>query len=156
MLSEVRENENWEEWILYILRGIEITAKNNAVLIKGIKVLLEETIDRVKKELPSLYSKELVETLFEQPYCRVASLVNKGLFERRTAMKNLRELVLHKSQGDLCAKVFIKRKSLPRISLCVETVHEDNREVAPKLAPLGENLPCNDIQKSKAVLDFQE
>ncbi len=92
LLAEVRDNDNWEEWILYILRGIEITATNNAVLIKGIKVLLEETIDRVKTELPSLYSKELVEILFEQPYCRVVSLVNKGLFERRTAMKNLRKL----------------------------------------------------------------
>lgn len=54
--------------------------------------LLENTIEKIKTELPSLYSKDLVETIFEQPYCRVASIVDKGLFERRTAMKYLREL----------------------------------------------------------------
>lgn len=57
-------------------------------ILKGI----EETIVKVKNELPSVYSKDLVETIFEQPYCRVASIVDKGLYERRTAMKYLREL----------------------------------------------------------------
>jgi Fic family protein len=61
-------------------------------LLKKIKDLLEGTIQIVKSGLPSVYSKDLIEIIFEQPYCRVASIVSKGLYERRTAMKYLREL----------------------------------------------------------------
>ncbi|MDN5200943.1 Fic/DOC family N-terminal domain-containing protein [Fulvivirgaceae bacterium BMA10] len=61
-------------------------------LIKKIKESLEEAIERIKTELPSVYSKDLVETIFEQPYCKVSSIVSKGLYERRTAMKYLRQL----------------------------------------------------------------
>jgi Fic family protein len=92
LLSEIRDMNNWEEWILYILKGVEETAKQTTALIKKIKDLLEETIEKVKTDLPSIYSKELIETIFEQPYCKVSSLVNKDLYERRTAMKYLREL----------------------------------------------------------------
>jgi Fic family protein len=92
LLSEIRDNDNWEEWIYYILHGIEETAHRTTILIKNIKELLEGTIEKVKTELPSVYSRDLVETIFEQPYCRVASIVDKGLYERRTAMKYLRAL----------------------------------------------------------------
>ena len=92
LLSEIRDKENWEEWVLYILNGIEQTAKQTTVLIKSIKALLDETIEKVKTELPSIYSKDLVETIFEQAYCKVSTLVTKDMYERRTAMKYLREL----------------------------------------------------------------
>ncbi len=92
LLKEIRDTDNWENWIYYILHGIEETASHTTILISNIKELLENTIERIKTELPSIYSKDLVETIFEQPYCKVASIVNKGLFERRTAMKYLREL----------------------------------------------------------------
>lgn len=92
LLSEIRNKNNWEEWILYILNGVEETAKQTTALIKKIKELLEKTTEKVKTDLPSIYSRELIETIFEQPYCKVSSLVNKDLYERRTAMKYLREL----------------------------------------------------------------
>ena len=85
-------HHHWEDWIYFILHGIEETAIQTTSLIKKIKELLEVTIEKIKTELPSVYSKDLVETIFEQPYCRVASIVYKGLYERRTAMKYLREL----------------------------------------------------------------
>lgn len=92
LLREVRENNNWTDWILYILDGVEKTATQTSWLIRKIRALMDETGDRVKAELPSIYSRDLIETIFEQPYCRVAAIVNKGLYERRTAMKYLREL----------------------------------------------------------------
>ncbi|MCK4679240.1 MAG: Fic family protein [Bacteroidales bacterium] len=93
LLSEVRfDDRGWEKWILFLLDGVEQTAKQTSLLIKEIKKLLDETIEKVKSELPSIYSKELVETLFEHPYCKVSFLVEKGLYERRTAMKNLNHL----------------------------------------------------------------
>ena len=92
LLSEIRNKGNWEDWICYILQGVEETAIETKFLIKNIKVILEETIEKLKIELPAVYSKDLVELIFEQPYCKVSSLVDKGLYERRTAIKTLRKL----------------------------------------------------------------
>jgi len=92
LLSEIRNKGNWEEWVYYFLQGVEETAIETKILIKNIKDLLEETIEVVKAKLPSLYSKDLVELIFEQPYCKVSSLVDRGMYERRTAIKNLRKL----------------------------------------------------------------
>ena len=75
------------DWIYYILHGIEETANQTTIFIRKIKELLEYTTDEIKTERPSMHSKDLVETIFEQPYCRVASIAEKGLFERRTSMK---------------------------------------------------------------------
>ena len=92
LLSKVRHDKNWEEWIKFILTGVEETAKETAVLIYNIKALLDKTVKDIKEEAPEVYSKELVEILFEHPYCKVSFIVDKGLYERRTAMKYLRVL----------------------------------------------------------------
>ena len=82
-------NENWEEWILYILKGIEETANETIGKIKNIKSLLDQTIDKVKEKLPKIYSKELVETLFVHPYCKSDFLTIELGIERKTASKYL-------------------------------------------------------------------
>ena len=92
LLSKVRHDKNWEEWIKFIFTGVEETAKETAVLIYTIKSLLDKTVKDIKEEAPEVYSKELVEILFEHPYCKVSFIVDKGLYERRTAMKYLRVL----------------------------------------------------------------
>jgi Fic family protein len=61
--------------------------------INQILSLLNETIKLAKSELPDrVYSKELIELLFEQPYCKVKFLVNRGIAKRQTAADYLREL----------------------------------------------------------------
>ena len=92
LLSKVRHDKNWEEWMKFILTGVEETTKETAVLIYNIKALLDKTVKDIKEEAPEVYSKELVEILFEHPYCKVSFIVDKGLYERRTAMKYLRVL----------------------------------------------------------------
>ena len=89
LLLSVTTNENWEEWILYILKGIEETANETIGKIKNIKSLLDQTIDKVKEKLPKIYSKELVETLFVNPYCKSDFLTIELGIERKTASKYL-------------------------------------------------------------------
>ena len=92
LLGDVRKTGKWEDWIMYMLNCIEETAIKTSRLIQDIKEVLDMTIHRVKLEAPNIYSKDLVDVLFEQPYCKVSFLVEKGLYERRTAMKYLRHL----------------------------------------------------------------
>ncbi len=92
-LRAVTEKQDWEGWILYILKGVEETAKYTLEKINTINTLMDETIAIAKEKLPSrVYSKELIELLFEQPYCKVKFLVDKGVAKRQTAAEYLQEL----------------------------------------------------------------
>jgi len=92
LLQEVRLKDNWEEWILYILKGVEETAKRTIIQIREISELFVKTQERIKTGLEKMYSKELVELLFEHPYCRIEYLVDRLKISRVTASKYLKAL----------------------------------------------------------------
>ena len=92
LLCEVTYNKNWELWVLYMLDAIESTAIDTSVKIKKIKKLLDATVLEVKEKLPKIYTKELVELLFNEPYCRIGNIVSSGLAARKAAGIYLREL----------------------------------------------------------------
>jgi Fic family protein len=92
LLQEVRTKNNWEGWILYMLDCIEQTAKGTTERIQRIKKLFDTTAEKVKKELPKLYSKELVEVIFSQPYCKINHLVDSNLVARQAAGRYLTQL----------------------------------------------------------------
>jgi Fic family protein len=78
--------------VLYIVRAIEETAVSTCRRIAAIEQLLAAMTREVREKLPKFYSKELVELLFKQPYCKISFLVEEGLAERRTASRYLSEL----------------------------------------------------------------
>jgi len=92
LFQEVRKKGIWENWILYILEGIEETSKLTLEKVKSIKNLLEATLEKAKKQCPKIYSKELVEIIFENPYSKIDFLVKKLNVNRKTASKYLKEL----------------------------------------------------------------
>lgn len=92
LLMEVTEKEHWEDWILYILKGIEETAIWTVAKIEAIKSLVVATRCYIQHKLPQIYSHELVELLFEQPYTRILNLEKAGIAKRQTASKYLKEL----------------------------------------------------------------
>lgn len=92
LLLEVSQADNWEKWILFMLLGIEETAIWTRKKINAIRSLMSYTVEIVQAELPAIYSRELVEQLFEQPYCRIANLVDAGVAKRQTASEYLKKL----------------------------------------------------------------
>ena len=46
----------------------------------------------MRERLPKVYSHELVELIFVQPYCRIQNLVEAGMAHRETASKTLKDL----------------------------------------------------------------
>ena len=93
LLREVTEKGAWEPWILFVLEAVQTTSKKTMTRIESIQQLLEETIAEAKSVLPDrVYSKELIELLFEQPYCKVKFLVDRNLAKRQTAADYLKEL----------------------------------------------------------------
>ena len=92
LLQEVRTKDNWEGWILYILKGIEQTANETIIQVNEISKLFVKTQELVKKKAPKSYSKELIELLFEHPYCKNEYLTERFGISRITASKYLKEL----------------------------------------------------------------
>lgn len=93
LLQEVRNKGNWEDWILYMLKGVEVTSRDTISQIKSIQKLLLETQEIVKTQSPKLYDKELIEILFEHPYCKTEILIDRLRVSRITASKYLKQLV---------------------------------------------------------------
>jgi len=83
----------WEPWALYMLQGVEETAIWTTEKIAAIRRLAGETREFVRSQHPKIYSGELVDVLFEQPYCRIGDLVEAGVVERQAASRYLKALV---------------------------------------------------------------
>lgn len=92
LLRDVTFNSNWEPWVLYILKGIEQTASNTIKQVNSINGLILETINIVKEKTPRIYSKDLIEILFLQPYCKIDFLVDNLKIERKAASRYLQSL----------------------------------------------------------------
>ncbi|HEY1394122.1 MAG TPA: Fic family protein, partial [Methylibium sp.] len=60
--------------------------------IAAIRSLVEHTASYVRERLPKIYSRELVDVIFEQPYCRIGNLVDKRVAQRQAASRYLKEL----------------------------------------------------------------
>ncbi|MBN1945992.1 MAG: Fic family protein [Bradymonadales bacterium] len=91
-LRAVTEDAAWEEWVTYILHGVEETSRWTIGRIQAIRELLDTTVERCRSSLPKVYSKELIELIFRQPYCKISFLVEAGIAERKTASVYLKEL----------------------------------------------------------------
>ena len=92
LLSEVRIQNSWENWILYMLDGIEQTSKESIKLIANINVTIAEVKLSLKNKLPKLYSKDLLELIFKHPYTKIGFLVNELGVTRKTATSYLRAI----------------------------------------------------------------
>jgi len=106
LLAVTREGA-WEPWLLYMLRAVEDTATWTTRKIGAIRRLASDTADYVRHRLPKIYSSELVDVVFEQPYCRIANLVDAKIAGRQAASRYLKALV---SIGVLRAQVFGREK----------------------------------------------
>lgn len=93
LLLAVTRDASWEEWILYILKGVSETALWTTAKIGAIRTLMEKTAQHVRAHAPKLYSRELVELIFIQPYCRIQNVVEAGIAKRQTASDYLKSLV---------------------------------------------------------------
>lgn len=93
LLLGVTRDAAWEPWILFLLEGIEETAVWTTTKIESIRRLVAETVEHVRTAAPKIYSRELVDLLFEQPYCRIANLVEAGIAGRQAASRYLQALV---------------------------------------------------------------
>lgn len=93
LLLDVTTSGAWEPWILYMLTAVEQTAVWTKDKIWAIKRLQDEAVRFIRAHAAAIYSKELVDLIFTQPYCRINDLVLAGVGTRKTVAKYLAALV---------------------------------------------------------------
>jgi Fic family protein len=91
LLQEVRTKNSWEEWIVWMLNGVEITAKETIVVVNKVKLLMDDYKMRIREKF-SFYSHDLINCLFMHPYTKNDFLEKKLNVHRHTAGSYLKQL----------------------------------------------------------------
>ena len=95
LLQKVRDEntENaWEEWVMFILEGIEKTSRYTINIIEGIKKLMRQQKNKIREELPKIYSQDLLNNIFKHPYTKIDFVMKDLNVTRITATKYLNKL----------------------------------------------------------------
>jgi Fic family protein len=92
LLQKVRTENAWEEWVLFILEGVEQTSMQTIKIIEGIKELMKVHKQRIRTELPKIYSQDLLNNLFKHPYTKIDFVIEEAGVSRKTAAKYLNQL----------------------------------------------------------------
>lgn len=80
----------WEAWIMYMLTAVKQTAQWTSEKIRGILQLMQATRSYFKANLPTIYTRELADLIFTQPYCRIGNITEAGIAKRQTASHYLK------------------------------------------------------------------
>ncbi|MDR0437387.1 MAG: Fic family protein [Bacteroidales bacterium] len=102
LLQKVRDKSAWEEWILFMLEGVESTSRQTTYTIHGIKDLMLSQKQKIRSELPKIYSQDLLNNIFGHPYTKIEFVMKDLSVSRVTATRYLDELtkigILHKEK----------------------------------------------------------
>ena len=93
LLQAVTAHGEWEPWLIYIIKGIEETARWTTAKITTINDLAEHTAAFINERLPKIYKRELVNLIFKLPYCRIGDVTAANIAKRQTASAYLKQLV---------------------------------------------------------------
>ncbi len=92
LLREVTETAQWKNWIVFMLDAVTQTASFTLDKVNSVYNSYLAAIEKVKSKAPEIYSHELIEVIYNQPYCKIAILEEKKIASRNTASKYLRKL----------------------------------------------------------------
>ena len=130
-LLAVTQNRAWERWLLYMLEAVRETSRWTYLKIKALEQQIKLASDHLRANRPSLYTHELVQLIFQRPYCRINDVVAVMQVRRQAASRYLKELCeLHIVQELEVGreKVFVHPKL---VALLASETHEPRPYQAP-------------------------
>jgi Fic family protein len=130
LLQSVREQNTWEEWVLYILTAVETVACEAIVTIQAIKTLLLDYKHRIREHY-RFYSQDLINNLFSHPYTKIEYIQTDLNVSRLTATKYLEALT---------ADGFLQKRKVGRSNYYInqplyEILTGETGKLRPKLQP---------------------
>ncbi len=92
LLQNVRTENAWEDWVIYLLIGVEETSLNTIKIIESINNLMTETKNKLQQDLPKIYSRDLLDIIFLHPYTKIEFLTERLHISRQTAASHLNKI----------------------------------------------------------------
>lgn len=89
LLQAVRDNGAWQDWVIYMLKGVERTAQTTLEIVEGLRSLMADYKLRIRTDLPKIYSQDLLNNLFRHPYTRIDYVMQELNVSRPTATRYL-------------------------------------------------------------------
>ena len=127
LLLQVTQKHEWEAWIIYLLAGVEETARWTTEKIAAIRQLTSYTIEHVRQQAPKIYSRELIDLIFDLPYCRIQNVVDKGIAARQAASRHLKQL----AQIGVLQEVSVGREKLFIHPKLMQLLTQDACQIKP-------------------------
>ena len=93
LFTEFRENNNYEDWIIYILKGVEEISQKTILLIKQLQMMMEAYKEEFLVKLPKIYSDEMLDSIFYEVYTKIPYIEKRCNITRQTASMYLNKLV---------------------------------------------------------------
>lgn len=98
LLQAIRDKNHynakeWEDWIVFMLKGVEETATDTIELVKGISQLMAEYKTILRPLFAKAYKHELINNLFFHPYTKIDYMQHDMMVQRKTASKYLDKIV---------------------------------------------------------------
>lgn len=122
LLQTVRDNNTWEEWVLFILEGIRETSYQTIRLIEGMKILMQEHKEKMRSKT-NVYSQDLLNLTFSHPYTKISHVMKKLEVSRPTATRYLEALV----EAEIMQKIKLGRDNYyisTDLMACLSNVHD--------------------------------
>lgn len=112
LLQSVRNDNQWEPWLLYMLTGVEETAQHAINTIDAIKIALMDYKHRIRDGY-KFYSQDLINNLFKHPYTKI-EFVEKDL--------NVSRITATKYLDTLAKDGFLEKKKIGRVNYYINTM----------------------------------
>lgn len=107
LLQTVRDDNGWQDWVIFLLTAVIKTAKSSLMLVNNIRDLQQQYKHKIRYNFPKIYSQELMNNIFKHPYTKISFLQQDLGVSRLTAMRYLEQLV----QGGLLEKHKLGREN---------------------------------------------
>ncbi len=111
-IQAVRDDGNWESWLIYMLDAIAATSRQTLTLVERIRALMAEYKHAIRNRLPRIYSQELLNNLFRHPYTKIDFVRHDLQVARQTAARYL---------DILAEEGFVSKRSAGRANYYVNT-----------------------------------
>lgn len=93
LLQSVRDTNDWQSWLLFMLEAIEQTSQQTTVLVRQIHAIMQHHKHVLREKLPKIYSQDLINNMFCHPYTKIDFVATELQIRRQTAARYLDEIV---------------------------------------------------------------
>lgn len=110
LLQSTRDENKWDEWCIYLIKGVAATSRSAVTLVKNLRDFMQDRKHEMRAKLPKIYSQDLLNLIFRHPYTKIEFVQKEIGVTRLTATKYLKQL---------CREGFLRKQKLGKTNFYI-------------------------------------